>query len=109
MEFLIHQDLNHQEETGLFYLLMMRLKKTGKYFMRAGMPLKIILLFHVVFTILVEPPKKSTMMMIQPMVHGGILQVMGLPIGRLTGMKVDLKVDLQVLLFSMNGIRLLVY
>ena len=76
MEFPILQNLNHQEATGLFNLLMMKLKKTGKYFMQAGMPQKIIRLFHVVFIILVEPPKKLTMMMIQPMVRGGILQVM---------------------------------
>ena len=88
---------------------MMKLKKTGKYFKQAGMPQKIIHLFHVVFIILVEPPKKLTTMMIQPMVHGGILPVMDLPIGRLIGMKVVLKVVLQVLLFLMNGFRLVVF
>ena len=88
---------------------MMKLKKTGKYFKQAGMPQKIIHLFHVVFIILVEPPKKLTMMMIQPMVRGGMKLVMDLPIGRLTGMKVVLRGGHLVLLFLMNGFRLLVF
>ena len=77
MEFPIHQNLNHQEETGRFYLLMMRLMKIGGYFMPAGMLPRIILLFPVGSIILEDQVKKLIMMMIQPMVPGGIMQAMG--------------------------------
>ena len=73
----MHQDLNPLEAIGHFYSLMMRLKKIGKFFMPAGMLLKITLLFHGEFTILGEHLRKLTMMMIQPMVLGGILRAMG--------------------------------
>ena len=60
---------------GHYYLLMMRLKKIGRSFMPAGMLPKIILLFPVESIILEVQVKKLIMMMIQPMVLGGIMQL----------------------------------